>query len=51
MLERFAYKPSSGEREFFPLIIQIKKMADSIDYFGLVLVWERWDRFKDFYSF
>jgi len=47
--EKITYKPSLGEREVSPLIIQIKKVGDN--YFGVVLVWEKWDGFEKFSSF
>jgi len=50
-VRKVVYKPSSGGREVSPLIIQIKKVADSVDYFGLILVWERWEEFEKFSSF
>ncbi len=41
---KIACKPSSGNREVSPLIIQIKKVNDN--YFGVILVWEGWNRFR-----
>jgi len=47
--EKIAYKPSFGQREVSPLIIQIKKVGDN--YFGVVLAWEKLDEFEKFNSF
>jgi CRISPR-associated protein Cmr1 len=40
---------SYGDREVSPLIIQIKKSENS--YFGVILSWEGWYRFKKFEQF
>lgn len=39
--------PIRGSREVSPLIIQIKQVHNG-DYFGVVLVWKNWDRYKYF---
>jgi len=44
---KIAYKPSNGEREVSPVIIQIKKTKNN-NYFGVVLVYEKRSEFKNF---
>jgi CRISPR-associated protein Cmr1 len=46
-MKKIAYKPSNGEREVSPVIIQIKKTKNN-NYFGVVLVYEKWSEFKNF---
>ena len=46
---KIAYKPSNGEREVSPVIIQIKKTKNN-NYFGVVLVYEGWNKFDNFTS-
>ena len=48
-VNKIAYKPSLGEREVSPLVIQIKKAENN--YFGVILVWEEWNGFEKFSSF
>jgi CRISPR-associated RAMP protein, Cmr1 family len=46
---RIAYK-TYGDREVLPLIIQIKKLEKG-NYFGVILVWEKWNGFGEFEKF
>jgi CRISPR-associated protein Cmr1 len=48
-MEKIAYKPSNGEREVSPVIIQIKKTKNN-NYFGVVLVYEGWNKFSNLTS-
>jgi CRISPR-associated protein Cmr1 len=48
-MEKIAYKPSNGERKVSPVIIQIKKTKNN-NYFGVVLVYEGWNKFSNFTS-
>ncbi|MEO0164271.1 MAG: hypothetical protein ABIL51_07385, partial [candidate division WOR-3 bacterium] len=42
-----SYKPPNGERNVSPVIIQIKR-TDNGKYFGVVLVYNGWNRLNDF---
>ena len=48
-IDKIAYNPSYGDREVSPLIIQIKRVKSN--YFGIILVWESWNKFNDFEQF